>query len=404
MNNVNNFHDFSNLIAVHHLNDLEEEVPFFRLPREMIVKILSYIPYQHLITSVSLVNKKFHQIIAEDHLMLTDLEINFSSFSPKFEEQSFKITKVLNSAKSLRYLTIHVNNHLCGMLEAVGKHCKQLRGLKILYSTGNFISLRQKEECSSHLISIAENCKYLKDLRLLINCSFYTKDLIKQMIVLRQNTLTALEIDSFELNSEIFRHISTCHKLEELKLPKFERLKGSCFLILSKKLSGIKILELCARKLSDEYLAQGLEKCVSLKHLKLHQANRLSKNGINIIANLSTLKKLQINIRSRGLLKAGDLGDAFSNGLLFNLEYLELTGYIDLGDHELIGIIRRYPNLRSMVLDGCNNVTSTCFRYIFENYKYLRPLKINGHSAPKSTTEVKNLKYIDNKRNSIRNA
>ena len=399
MNNVNNFHTFSNLIAVHHLKNLEEEVPFFRLPREMMVNILSHIPYQHLITSVSLVCKKFHQIIAEDHYLLTDLEINISSFSPKFEEQSFKITKVLNSAKNLRYLTIHVNNHLCGMLEAVGKQCKQLRGLKILYSTGNFISLRQKEECSSHLISIAENCKYLKDLRLLINCSFYTKDLIKQMLVLRQNTLTALEIDSFELNSEIFRHVSTCHRLEELKLPKFERLKGPCFLILSKKLSSIKILELCVRKLSDEYLAQGLEKCVSLEQLTLHQANRLSKNGINTVTNLTTLKKLHINIRSRGLIKAGDFKDAFTNGRLYNLEHLELTGYIDLGDHELIGIIHKYPNLRSVVLDGCNNVTLTCFRYLYNNYKYLRHLKINGHSVPKSITRLRNLKLSD-KRNS----
>ena len=178
----------------------------------------------------------------------------------------------------------------------------------------------------------------------------------------------------------------------------FERLKGSCFLTLSKNLSDIKILELCARKLSDEYLTQGLEKCTALEQLTLHQANRLSKNGLNTITNLANLKKLQINIRSRGLLKAGDIIDAFSNGNLSNLQYLELTGYIDLGDYELIGIIKRLPKLRSIVCHGCNNVTVTCFRYLFNNYQYLRPLKINGHSVPKSITMFRRQKGIDYKR------
>ena len=365
----------------------------------MIVYILSYVPFKELVTSVSLVCKKFNQTILEDSLLPTDLEIDFSSYSPMFETQSLKTIKLLNSAKSLRYLTVHVNNHLCAMLEAVGKQSKHLRGLRILYTTGNFISLKEKEECSSHLISIGTNCKQLKELRLLINCSFYSMDLIKQMLIARQNTLKALEIDSYELSSEVFRQIADCDKLEELKLPKFELLSKSCFSKLDKKMSSLKILELCVRKLSDECLAQGLSKCSSLEELTVHQANRLSRNGLHAITNLSTLKKLHVNIRSRGLIKSEHFIHAFCEGQLNSLEYLELSGYLDLSDYGIINIIEKYANLnlKSLILDGCNNVSVQCFLYLYKTYVHLRPLKINGNSFPKDYGEMKNLFCIDQK-------
>ena len=357
--------------------DAKEDPPFVRLPNEMIAKILSYIPHKQMMTSVSLVCKKFRQITCEDHLLLTDLEIGISSFSPKFEEQSKKYIQVLNAAKSLRYLTIHVNDQLCGMLKAVGNNARNLRGLKILYSTGNFISLKEKEECSTHLISIAQNCKQLKELRLLINCSFYTMDLIKQMLIFRQDTLKNLEIDSFELNTDVFRNISKCNQIEELKLPQFMRLSKSCFLALNTKFANLKVLELCIRRLSDEYLVQGFSKCTSLEDLTLHQANKMSRDGIIALCNISTIKKLHISINSRGLLRDSDWYDAFVRGCLDHMETLELTGYIDLNDLSVLDIVKRYSKLKSLKMEGVNNVRVECFQHLCTKFPYLRPLRIN---------------------------
>ena len=376
---------------------MTDEPPILRLPREMMAKIFSHVPYSHLVTTVSLVCKKFHQIISEDRLLLTDIEINISSYSPKFEEQSMKTIDLLSSAKCLRYLTVHVNDRLCAMLQAVGDNCKQLRGLKIMYSSGNFISLKEKEECSSHLISIAKNCRFLKELRLLINCSFYTMDLINQMLIARQSTLQALEIDSFKLNRDVFHHIANFDKLEELKLPKFTRLNKSYFNILSKKMANIKILELCVRKISDEHLAQSLTKCTSLEELTLHEADKLSKQGMNAISNLSTLKKLHLNILSRGLIQPNDLLHPFDDGSLDNLEYLQLTGHLDISDYALIKIIEKHGSLKGLELDGCNNVTVECFRHLHKKYPKLRPLRINNHSFPLNEGIMENLKSFGQK-------
>ena len=371
----------------------DEEVPILELPREMMIKILSHVPYSHLRTSVSLVCKRFHQIISEDPLLLTDLEINISSYSSKFEEQSMKTIELLSSAISLRYLTIHVNDSLCAMLQAVGTNCKHLRGLKILYSSGTYISLREKEECSSHLISIAKNCHRLKELRLLINCSFYTMDLINQMLIARQNTLKVLEIDSFELSRDVFYHIANCDQLEELRLPKFTRLNKYCFNILSKKMKNIKILELCVRKISDELLAQGLSNYTSLEELTLHEANKLSTFGMRTISTISTLKRLHLNILTRSLIKPDDLLHPWvhNDGNLPCLEYLQLTGHLDISDFTLIRIIEKHESLKGIVLDGCNNVTVQCFRYLHKKYPYICPLKINNHSFPISEGIMENL-------------
>ena len=357
--------------------DAEKEPPFVRLPNEMIAKILSYIPHKQMMTSVSLVCKKFRQITCEDHLLLTDLEIGISSFSPKFEEQSKKYIQILNAAKRLRYLTIHVNDRLCGMLKAVGNNARNLRGLKILYSTGNFISFKEKEECSTHLISIAQNCKQLKELRLLINCSFYTMDLIKQMLIFRQDTLKTLEIDSFELNTDVFRNISKCKQLEELKLPQFMRLSKSCFLALNTKFANLKVLELCIRRLSDEYLVQGFSKCTSLEDLTLHQANKMAGDGIKALCKISTIKRLHISINSRGLLTDRDWYAAFVDGHLENMEKLELTGYIDMNDYSVLDIVKRYSKLKSLKMEGVNNVGVECFKHLCTKFPYLRPLRIN---------------------------
>ena len=371
----------------------DEEIPFLQLPREMMVKILSHVPYPHLMTSVSLVCKKLHQIISEDRLLLTDLEINISSYSLNFEEQSMKTINLLRSAKCLRYLTVHVNDRLCDMLKAVGTNCKQLRGLKILYSSGTYISLREKEECSSHLISIAQNCNHLKELRLLINCSFYTMDLINQMLLARQNTLKVLEIDSFKLSRDVFHHIANCEQLEELKLPKFTRLNRYCFNILNKKMANIRILELCVRKISDEHLAYSLSKCTSLEELTLHEADKLSKCGMRAISTISTLKRLHLNILSRSLIQPEDLLNPFvhNDGYLQCLEYLQLTGHLDISDFTLIRIIEKHESLKGIVLDGCNNVTVECFRYLYKKYPNICPLKINNHSFPRSEGIMENL-------------
>ena len=64
--------------------------------------------------------------------------------------------------------------------------------------------------------------------------------LIKQMLLARRDTLKILEIDSFELNRDVFHHIANCEKLEELRLPKFTRLSRLHFNILTKKMSNIK--------------------------------------------------------------------------------------------------------------------------------------------------------------------
>ena len=369
-------------IAVHDKPGVgQEEVSFFCLPHEIIACVLSYVPHKQLLTSVSLVCKKFHRVISEDRLLPTDLEIDISSYSPKFEVQSLQMLKIIRTATCMKYLTIHVNNQLCKLLKTVATYNKQLRGLKILYSTGNFISLKEKEECSGHLMAIADECKHLKEVRLLINCSFYKMDLIKQMLISRRNTLSVLEIDSFELNSNVFQHISNCKMLEELKLPKFEQLNKPCFQILYKTMTNIKTLELCVRRLSDDCLAQNLARCKSLEELTLHHANRLSKNGIFAISKLHTLKKLQMNVMSRGLLKSEDMIQAFIQGNLDNLELLELTGYLDLYDHGLISIVQRFPNLKCLILDGCNNVTALGRDYLINHCKHLHLLKINGKSA-----------------------
>ena len=89
--------------------------------------------------------------------------------------------------------------------------------------------------------------------------------LIKHMLISRRNTLSVLEIDSFELNGDVFQHISNCKKLEELKLPKFEQLNKPCFVKLYKTMANIKRLELCVRRLNDDCLAQNLARCRSLE-------------------------------------------------------------------------------------------------------------------------------------------
>lgn len=376
------YHIFSTYIAANGKND--DEAPILWLPAEMMAKIFSHVPYYHLVTQVSLVCKKFHQIISEDNLLVTDLDVNLSSYSSNFEEKSRKTIDLLSSAISLKYLTVHVNDRLCGMLKAVGENCKRLRGLKILYSTGTFISLAEKTESSSHLISIAENCIHLKELRLLINCSFYPMGLIKQMLLARRDTLKILEIDSFELNRDVFHHIANCEKLEELRLPKFTRLSRLHFNILTKKMSNIKVLELCVRRVSDEHLAKGLSKCSSLEELILHQADRMSSGGLKSISALTKLKKLHLSILSRGLIKPDDLLNPFvyTDGNLKSLEYLELIGNLDISDMTLIRIVQKHESLTGIVLDGCNNVTAECFRYLYKNYPNLNPLKINNHSFP----------------------
>ena len=113
------YHIFSTYIAANGKNN--DEAPILWLPAEMMAKIFSHVPYYHLVTQVSLVCKKFHQIISEDNLLVTDLDVNLSSYSSNFEEKSRKTIDLLSSAISLKYLTVHVNDRLCGMLKAVGE-------------------------------------------------------------------------------------------------------------------------------------------------------------------------------------------------------------------------------------------------------------------------------------------
>ena len=109
------------------------------------------------------------------------------------------------------------------------------------------------------------------------------------------------------------------------------------------------------------------------------------------------MKKLQLNILSRGLIQPNDLLHPFDEGSLDNLEYLQLTGHLDISDYALISIIEKHGSLKGLELDGCNNVTVECFRYLHKKYPKLRPLRINNHSFPINEGIMENLKSFGKK-------
>ena len=114
---------------------------FDKLPDEILMKIISYLPFKSFTKSIPLVNKRFRQL-SQESLLWTNLEIG-GNFSEKDEQEYVdKICDdIFPKCPHLKSLTTKDTNNVLKIIGSAFRMCKEIHTLKLTSSSehGSFL-------------------------------------------------------------------------------------------------------------------------------------------------------------------------------------------------------------------------------------------------------------------------
>jgi len=179
------------------------------------------------------------------------------------------------------------------------------------------------------------------------------------------------------LHSKGLEFIATyCENLERLNIDEINYLSDECVnRFIDLRGQKIKQLWIDGESLSDESF-ENFEKMENLELLSISFSDNMGARGLSSISRLAKLEWLKL--RRGADLEPVDFVQAFSLGKLENLIHLDLSECSKIDDAGIISVAKHCPNLGTLCLNWCWEITDIGLACIVNKCKYLINLNLCG--------------------------
>lgn len=252
------------------------------------------------------------------------------------------------------------------------------------------------EESLRHLIT---SCKNIESLDL--KCSpFKCLILCEELVHAKALTEVNFSGNPHFLMKHIMTVVLNVPKINGLHLsdfkPKNKHLlnDADCYFMLTHTVFALKYLTLDCSILNS-YTFCSILKCKNLEYLCLNYAfNFEGKKFANLWISLKKLKSLKVRFAHN--LKDSNVKDLFESGrdIMKNIEVIDLTGCMQVGDEGLQAIAKCCTALKCLVVRNCIKVTSVlpilnkCNKLEMLNVAFCKNLFLGNHPVPTDLKEL----------------
>ena len=364
------------------LVDLEEPEPgddlTLYLPQEIWIKIASFLTLDDL-CQLSLVSRRFYGV-AMDPILWPTICIKSDAISG-----TETVVKLIQRCSFLSHLTLQCRDDISDLLKAVAKHSKRLKTLDVRFCP--ILTYQDLEHLSLH-------CPEISTLDL--ECTGCLNKDSDQHEMEGSNTCSCLPSNSFtsvlrnfkllnhlnlfackNLNSRGLQEIAdSCCSLQSLDIDEVNYLSDDAFIyFISKVKTRLKRFWVDGETLTDKSFS-AFGDLQQLELLSVSFADNMKSRGLASISNLKNLEWLKI--RRGNQLIAPDFVQAFSDGKLKKLLYLDLSECSKLSDLGLITVAKNCPMLATLNLCWCWELTDSSLKFIVNYCRLLINLNLCG--------------------------
>jgi len=353
------------------------EMVLRRLPEELWIKVLKYLSTGELCT-ISLVCRGFLNL-ARDPSLWPSLSLLGDALA-----DTATIVDLVSRCSQLSVLSITARDDAATVINQVALHCPLLQSLTVKYSP---------PLPHSTLEALAAGCPRLASLDLestgALNSgcgSFHPEDctcicvpefsfplLFAPLVYLTTVNLFACR----NLHSAALRHLADiCTHLTSLNIDEVNYLSDACVNhLLDVRGSDLRKLWIDGESLSDASFSN-FHKMGQLELLSISFSDNLGHAGLKSI---SLLKRLEwLRLRRGADLEPQHFVTAFELGELQRLTYLDLSECSKLDDSGLAAVAKTCPNLGSVSLNWCWDVTDVGLGHLVHRCRALVSLNLCG--------------------------
>ncbi|OQR77114.1 F-box/LRR-repeat protein 20-like [Tropilaelaps mercedesae] len=229
-----------------------------------------------------------------------------------------------------------------------------------------------------HSISMLQRLRHLS----LYSCTAITNEALSSLQNLR--TLRYLDLSFTNCDVAVFRSLSVLADLRILKLINCKRLNDECLQLICNNLRKLEVLNLdhCLSVtdagVSELYLLTGL------RELTLTGAMYITDRSLD-----RGVGSLDMRVLSLGL------ANLFTDSALINiashhpsLEFIDLSGCLQITDVGLISLVQRVPRLRILFLRGCRSLTEHSLTVLRSYCPLLRHLIVKKCSTTEDAVDL----------------
>jgi len=376
------------------------EIVLNRLPEELWIKVLGYLGAGELCT-VSLVCRGFLHL-SRDPSLWPSLALLGDALA-----DTSTILALVSRCSQLSALSITARDDAAAVIGEVALHCPLLQSLTVKYSppiphpTLDALASGCPRLCTLDLEStgcLNSGCGsfHPEDCTCICVPEFSFPLLFAPLVHLTKVNLFACR----NLHSAALRHLAdTCTNLSSLNIDEVNYLSdASVNHLLEVRGSTLQKLWIDGESLSDASFSN-FHKMESLELLSVSFSDNLGPSGLRSISLLKCLEWLRL--RRGAELEPQHFVTAFELGELRRLTYLDLSECSKLDDSGLAAVAKTCPNLGSVSLNWCWDVTDVGLGHLVHRCRALVSLglcgvvRLQGDCLPALPSLLPKLKLLD---------